>query len=212
MLRRLEDLRHTKVVHRMRDLSTLQAFAAKEGAASVALDHQTQTIGFPDADILAFDQTVSATGWVHLVCRGNRLEVKDKGSIAKPVGGNLGSNLVLLDAAEKMFFEFHRIIGDRRWTCIAHELPPVGRTVKGSGSSSLVAATALRCAVRNSTGAPVQVIAAQTWKKAMAGNAKAEKIEAYNGLVNRFAPSGDLPTNEGQRDALCIAVTALGRI
>lgn len=204
-----------------RDLTNFQRFAAAPDVETASYK-ETPDLSkfriemFPMGwEVFSFDQSMSATGFVQLRCGDDGLSVIQRGTISAPSGLNLRSNIDNLKGSEAMFSSFLRLFeqrgkasSDQRFF-VAHESPPNSARVPGSGISSMVAATALHCAAKVG-GLTVEIIARPTWAKFVCGNSKADKKEAHAALP-KWGVTGDLPTNEGQRDALCVALTALNR-
>lgn len=173
---------------------------------------------FEAGNVLAFDQSLAATGWVWLACTGTgQLGIMDCDSYGTKQQENVkGIEEDFIRADELQGYALgviHRICGkmsDPTALEIVHEFPSVNS--KFSTISSTIAGYAIRQAAM-SRGFKTRMIGAQPAKKLACGNANAKKPEAHRGLKAHYAPfiaSYDhFITNEAKRDALMLALRAL---
>lgn len=174
---------------------------------------QPPTIGdLAQGLVLAVDQSLGALGWVWLLNDDGGLSVLAKGTVRiKPDDFPVGHEGTLLRGLE-VYRQFGEQMSDARtpvlpWqqTVFVHETPPVGGRM-ARPESSLVSAMAVRIYVANEIGRPMTMVANQHSKSVLVGNANATKKVWHTGL-GYFTIGGTMPTNEGERDALCLAVT-----
>lgn len=166
-----------------------------------------------EGQVLAFDQSLTATGWVWLGCdRPRGLNVLDAGSWStKTVGKDVATSLTRgreIFTQARMLLRFARQCNNVQ---IVHETPPNPAVVKGNGISSLIAAEALWCAAE-AEGMTFEMIGAQSAKKLVTGTAKSEKKEAHDALVATVFPwlhGREQITNEAKRDALLVGLHKL---
>lgn len=188
-------------------LSGLQhAPSAKEWAPPTL-----ESFGF--GDVLSFDQSLTAAGWVRLASYAEGLGViasgVEKGGMDHLRGHeqNLSRGVVLYD-------RFGEVVQNNTTasTLIVHETPPVGGGKMARPEASLLAALALRIAVFDE-GLDVEMLGAQPAKKMICGNANADKKTAHAALALHLAPLilgyDEHITNEAKRDALLIALLRL---
>lgn len=189
---------------------------AKRDPAKVKAGWQPPTIeDFGIGKVLAFDQSLTATGWVALSGDGSRLVVVECGKITASTttegrGGieqDLQRGVAVFEAAVMLIDRWHPEAK------IAHESPPHPGNVKGGGTSSLMAAQSVRNAAFI-CAAPVEMLGAQPAKKLICGNTNAKKTEAHAALKVHLLPhieGGHLITNEAMRDALMVGLLHLHR-
>lgn len=160
--------------------------------------------------VLAFDQSVMATGWALLGAhRDGHLQIVSAGSFLLPAEnypsgheGTLRRGMEVARRAEAV------IVQQQAWfPTIVHEAPPVGGRM-ARPESSLVAALAVRIAAER-RGLSVAVVQNQHSKKVLTGSANAEKKVWHQALGHYSILGKDLLTNEGRRDAACLALTYL---
>lgn len=200
-----------------RDLTNFQRFAvAPESTAGLVTTTEVPAMARVEmfrvgTACLSFDQSLAKTGWTKLEITGQGIECKARGIIQAPSSLNLRSVTDALLAQQSIYMQAEEII-KRFFTVgmvIAHETPPNPAAVRGSGMSSILAAAALHNAASRH-GLTPEWIARPTWAKFVGGSAKMEKKDVHEKLPG-WNVLGDLPTNEAQRDALCIGLTSLSR-
>lgn len=163
---------------------------------------------FREGWVLGVDQTIASTGWafvqfykddekkhrVHVIETGM---VKTEPTALKGYYDTFARLDTIFDAYRELVTRFYEYD-------IAHEMPAVfgNRT-----DSSIIAATALRCAARSS-GLTYTMYGAQRVKKIVTGKANASKAEVKSG-VKSLAPNvvNCKPANEHTYDAVAIAIT-----
>jgi len=159
--------------------------------------------------VLAVDQSLSALGWVLMRRWEDRFLVIDKGSVrTKPEDYPQGHEGTLQRGVQ-VYYDFDRQVGAMEAygvPVLVHETPPVGGRMSRP-ESSLVSATAIRLWAWHRKW-PVTMVANQHSKKVLVNNANATKTEWHQAL-KRYWFDGTMPTNEGERDALCLALTYL---
>ena len=157
-------------------------------------------------EVLAFDQSITATGWIRLISGRGGLHVIEVGSISCPPDGYPKGHAGTLLRAEYVAKEMASILRRVPVLDVVHELPAVGGRM-ARPESSLLAALALRIEARRQ-GHGVHIVQNQHSKKVLVGNGNASKSEWHAG-ISKFTYSGPKPTNEGQRDAFCLGLTFL---
>lgn len=189
---------------------------AKRDPAKVAQPWEPPSLDdFGYGRVLAFDQSLTATGWIELVHPpGRGMQVVDVGSIKVPeavkgVETDLRRGVIVYREARHLIC-YARIRG----CCFVHESPPNMAALKGKGSpvSSLMAAQAVRCAAEEEN-VEIEMLGAQPAKKLVSNQSK-EKTIAHDMLKQHYLPhieGGEKVTNEGQRDALLLALLKLHR-
>lgn len=156
-------------------------------------------------DILAFDQSIAASGWAHLHGQGGVLTIREVGMLPTEVShkgheGTLQRGATLHRLATPLILRI-------RPHCIAHELPPVGGRMMRP-ESSLVAATAIRIAAAE-YGVSVKMYGAQPVKKLLTGNGNADKKEVRAALDRLFPILVEMkPRNDNTYDAVGLAYKA----
>lgn len=162
--------------------------------------------------VLAFDQSLTATGWVLLGHDLDRLVVHHAGRWAAVTeGSDVATSLsrgTQVYSRARMTFEHYRNVCD----AFVHESPPNPAAVKGGGYSSLLAAQSLRDAAFAS-GITMEMLGAQPGKKLVCGNANADKKTAHAALKACYPwiEGAEKVTNEATRDALIVALLWLSR-
>ena len=167
---------------------------------------------FRDGTVLAFDQSLNATGYVLLRCDRGHLCIEQASQIPMPEISAKGHEANLLKGValwQRMCAVLTATASGYPGAEIAHETPPVGGRM-ARPESSLLSALSLRIAAAT-FGWEVTMVGAQKAKRWIAGNANADKKTAHAALAQHF---GDLPgyeyiTNEAKCDALMIALTIL---
>ncbi len=173
--------------------------------------------------ILAFDQSLAATGFVLLEGvrdKHDRLELSIKESeVIKTVDSaeGKGGHAENLRRAHDQYRNYFTLLKSfsvyRGHARIAYESPPDGGGRIMRPESSLLAALALRIATEEATFAPGITVASATHRKLVCGRGNVTKKVAHTGLalwapalVNGYTKH---ITNEALRDALSIALCAL---
>lgn len=161
-------------------------------------------------EVLAFDQSLSSTGWVLVRNNSYLLDVTSVGMIG-------GKREILrgfeqdLTAGTDLYEQVREILPLGVFADVVHEHPPMGGKVKGMGTSSLLAALSVRIAAR-SMGREVIMLGAQPAKKMICGEANADKKVAHQALskcASWIEGYDTHVTNEHKRDALLIALLRL---
>lgn len=204
------------------NLTGLQQVAGRKRPAksSWILLSNEELAQLPEQSILAFDQSLAATGFVHLsLSTQGRLFVADaqtfRTTATEGKGGheeNLDRALIQYQNFKKVLFGYHY----RGGFTVVHEMVPVGGGKLVRPESSLLAAHSLRTAVAELEMERAPSVAVGEHRKAICGNAKAEKREAH-AVLAELARKLDILnykaiTNDNTRDALCVALAHLRRL
>lgn len=200
------------------DLSTLQVFAQGDAPAPV---YAPASVLLRTGNVLAFDQSFTATGWVHLGSQPGKVEIYDSGTIATAKGTKRGGEQDL-DRAQELFREAAQVIYRCSPATVLYEVPPKGAGVRHP-EVSLLCALAIRLAASDGTpyeaalsgsGYEVASYHAKTGKKLVTGNANADKKAAHAAMAEHFGwitGYAKHTTNEAKRDALLVALSHLSR-
>lgn len=201
------------------DLSRSESKSAKSKSTKSGA---WQPLRLPDlieyGEVLAFDQSLSATGWVHLRKAPAQLWVVAAGTES---GGDpqtrgpeqsLDRGLALYDKVVHVVSRYlNRAV--QIPVLIVFETPPVGGKMSRP-ESSLLAGLVVKIAADRMAGPRPVMVSAQRAKKVICGDANADKRDAHASLLLNCAPwiSGySAITNEAHRDAAMIGLTALLR-
>lgn len=167
---------------------------------------------FGSGNVLAFDQSLTATGWVHVASYSGVVGIVASGTESPKIEGFRGYEQDLRRGVY-LFTRLHKVLAGHLGpeTLLAHEHPPMGK-VKGGGTSSLMSALSLRI-VCWEFGREVVMLGAQPAKKLICGNANADKKTAHAALALHLAQHiegyAEHITNEAKRDALMVALLRL---
>lgn len=157
--------------------------------------------------ILAFDQSLSATGWVMLDCAGGRLTIQAVGMIT--TGSSNKGTLGSLERADEIGDKAERIIESAVPDMIAHETPPSGGGRLMRPEASLMAAVAIRRAAARFMVQHISMQHAQSGKARFTGQRGADKKDVH-AVLRSMLPEieGFKPNNDNTRDALIVGVLA----
>lgn len=163
--------------------------------------------------VLAFDQSLTATGWVQVVSMPGFTTVTGAGKFSAPEGANSIETQLRrgVEVFEQSVVRIDIAIG--QGYSVIHESPPNPAAVKGGGVGSLMAAQSVRNAAAL-MATSIEMLGAQPAKKLVCGSAKATKTEAHAALKETCFPwieGSERVTNEATRDALMIALLWLYR-
>ena len=163
---------------------------------------------FMSGTVLAFDQSFSSTGWVMLRMTDGLCWVLDAGTYKTPAGDLRGGEQDL-ERAHALYREANQIIERNKDAgVVLYESPPKGHGVRHP-EVSLLCALSIRLAAAG-TGIPFASVHAKKGKKMMTGDANADKKVAHAALMSLPWIEGlDMVTNEGQRDAMLVALAYL---
>jgi Holliday junction resolvasome RuvABC endonuclease subunit len=170
---------------------------------------------FKHGCVLAFDQSFSATGWVHLSADAQGPYLLLAGSFRVPEGDHRGAERDL-DRADWLRDQVSILIDQTRAIqppqVVLYEMPPIGPHVRSPEVSLLCA-----CGIRNaahSRSLETRAVHTQTGKRLVTGNNKADKKTTHEAL-DRLGPDlvggYSMITNESKRDALLVALAYLKR-
>lgn len=189
------------------DLSPLSRFSNSETNGSewqpLVLDDLAQ------GSVLAFDQSLSATGWVTMFNGIGGVVVTGAGTLAN-MGDPLKGNARTLARSHELRTQVESLVWQippaETFSARVFESPPsAGRSVRPE--SSLLAAHVLGSVFRPES---LTMIQAQHVKKIITGNGNAKKPEVKKALMAMTWIVGlFMVTNEHQRDALSLALTYL---
>lgn len=157
--------------------------------------------------VLAFDQTLSSTGWCLMRSKGYIVEAVRTG-MCTTNAENKGSDQDLV-RGELIFNQFQTVIENNEPMWIVHEAPPVGGGKLSRPESSLLAALALRIAAAQYV-TPLTMIHARKAKNRLTGNPGATKKEVREGVLWQLPTITDFkPLNEHVYDAAAIGLVAI---
>jgi hypothetical protein len=170
--------------------------------------------------VLAFDQSIRATGWtvISTHCRQGAEVVLASSQLTK-TPEQRGWESTLADAttlALKLRDLLHHLKADLAFPIdqVVHELPIAGRLKGGKPKrpeSSALAALGVRL-VAHDFGLPLTALAAQSAKRLVTGDIRSEKREAHTALAQLpWLQGQDKLTNEGKRDAALLGLLWLAR-
>lgn len=162
---------------------------------------------FQTGEVVAFDQSIANTGWIHLRSDAQGLQVLACGSLAVPPEGYPKGHAGTLLRADHLAWLADGILRRLPVTNVVHETPPIATGRMSRPESSLVSAAVIR-QVAQRHGHPVTMVSNQHSKKVLVGNGNATKHQ-WHEVLQRVTLLGSKPTNEGQRDAACLALTYL---
>ena len=148
--------------------------------------------------ILAFDQSLSDTGWAMIERTG---AISACGNL-KSTSPHKGHEDTLV-RSEYLFRQYHSLISTMAPTLIVHELPPVGGRM-ARPESSLCSSVAIRCAA-SLKGIPVRMYGAQKAKKRWTGDGNADKRKVAD-AIKEMDPTlvGRRPMNQAICDAIAV--------
>lgn len=153
--------------------------------------------------VLAFDQSLSATGWAVLTETGPVRAGVIRTDPQKGNEGTLSRAVEIAREAEWLMRQYHGA-----GATIVHEAPPATYRGMHRGEASLVAATAIRIAADRGSRRLV-MISAQAAKRRMTGDANAPKARVKEAVTEMFGDLGLKPWNEHVRDAVILGVLAM---
>lgn len=159
------------------------------------------------ASVLVVDQALANSGYALIMMDLNNFSVAWTGTLTTE-SVSKGHEDTLL-RGDSMYRQYLSLIAMTTPDVIIHETPPVGGKM-ARPESSLVAATALRCAASSAliaSSVPIRMIGAQTAKKRITGNGNAKKPEVHAKL--RLMLPGlahKKPMNQHILDAIALGV------
>lgn len=154
--------------------------------------------------VLAFDQSVGATGWAVMRSGQSGVLVDAVGSIRTDPNDYPLGHEGTLQRAVYVHDEMAKVFASTSAEHCVHETPPVGGKM-ARPESSLLGGLAVRI-LANRFGLALVMVQNQHSKSVICGNGNATKPQWHAGLT-KFDLQGVKPTNEGQRDAVCLALT-----
>ena len=188
---------------------------AKDPAKTKGAWRSLEPADLGEGKVLAFDQSLTATGWVAVTSGNGIVDVTRAGTVAdgwtdmpKGVERDLRRGVAVFEQS-LLLVEWARDHGYR----LSHESPPNPSQVKGGGTGSLMGAVAVRSAVAV-YDRHIEMLGAQPAKKIVCGNGNADKKAAHAALKEycfTWIGGSDLVTNEATRDALMNALLWLYR-
>lgn len=172
---------------------------------------------------LAFDPSLSSTGWVLIDYWGGRvLKVLSAGTLVGrfPEGATgWAKNFAAAEDLHTQVRNLLRDLADTIDTYVAHEAPPMGGGKFAQPESAIMASLMIRRAVlAEPCGRSLwlrPMVRPQDHKRVTCGNPNAKKIEHHKALrvlMERLAPgSTKIVTNEHGRDAFSVGITDMIR-
>jgi hypothetical protein len=190
-------------------MSALERYASKQVKTPKVWVRPTIGDFRQDHNVLSFDQTLNATGWVHLGFEFGELKVYARGTIRTDVKtkGPLGNILKAQDLWDRLLSMDRTLVGGLWPDEILMELPAVGgfRT-----ESSMMAAREVHRYTVQWFTTRVSFISIQRTRTMLAGpKARNVKKLGHQALGEWIPESATRTWNEHQRDA---AINALGRL
>jgi Holliday junction resolvasome RuvABC endonuclease subunit len=158
--------------------------------------------------VLAFDQTLGATGYAVLDVVEGIIAVREVGMVPTNAGQFTGheGNLVMalqIRHGVKRLLEIHQPV------LVGHEMPPVGGGRLMRPDSSLMAAEAIRISA-DDMAIPVAMKAPQSIKRRLTGNGTADKKEVRVALDRMFPTLAQMkPRNDNTYDAVGVGVLTI---
>lgn len=195
------------------DLSSLDRLKTGGKRKSKRKEWRPLELAMLDSDsVLAFDQTLGATGWLDFTVAGDAalVHVSGKFGTESEATGHEGT----LDRGVEAWQRFGEILDAVAPVQVAYEAPPVGGRIRAPESSQM-AALALRIACQERQ-IPTHIVYPRSAKWLICGNASADKKEAHAALAE-FAERVGISsyrawiTNEAKRDAMLVALYHLSR-
>lgn len=188
------------------DLSSLEGLRVSGKPKSPWWDPPTRQ-HIVHGNVLAFDQSFSSTGWVHLRSDVNGVSIFGAGTFKTEQGALRGGEQDLERAGALYDWILEQIV-ERQPEIVLYETPPKGPGIHNP-EVSLLCALAIRLAARVCAYS-VASVHAKTGKRMLTGNSNADKKTAHAVLMNLDWIEGlDIVKNEGQRDALMVALAHL---
>lgn len=174
-----------------------------------------------DEVVIAFDQSLNATAAMCAHRTGDTFAVRSvtmiKGQVSGDPGGTEGDLRKGVDLHHLFMTFLMKMKGYHRNDdlVVVHEAPPAGGGHIRRPESSLLAAQALRIAADRLDVPVVGMVSPGEHKRAICGNARAEKAEAHQALAQlaqEWPIRGyERVTNADKRDGLCVAIAYLLR-
>lgn len=207
------------------DLSGLSKFSQTEDAPAPKRGGKgTEKTWQPPADIseyatgqfLCWDQSLSATGWTYLINTGKHILVQEAGSFGG-THGTEGYENVLLTADEvrlgmSMVLMRYAVADPRtpQPITVVFEAVPAGGGKFIKKDLALLSTYLIRHEAAINAFPLAPMMAAQTHKRLVCGNGRADKKEEHRAL-ERLVPAIPIYnyekiTNEAKRDALCVGL------
>ena len=187
---------------------TLASFRAKEPDPTPWVPPTRADLAY--GHVLAVDQSLSALGWAQVTSDADGVRVVATGSVVHkpedfPRGheGTLAKGMALSRALREVW---GGLDDPPEGLAFVHETPPVGSRM-ARPESSLVSAMVVRLVVDELFHDVVFTVANQHSKTVMTGSPKATKREWHAGIPHFDLGPGAKPRNEGERDAVCLAIT-----
>lgn len=170
---------------------------------------------FGEGRVLAFDQSLTATGWVKVISEGGTITVTSASKFSDTHAEEKNSIETQLRRGVDVFERAYLVVDTAKVSgfALVHESPPNPAQVKGGGYGSLLAAQAIRIAAALAE-MKIEMLGAQPGKKLVCGNHNAKKTEAHAALKTHCFPwirGSEHVTNEATRDALIVALLWLYR-
>lgn len=200
----------TSALTRFASRAGVQAKAAKKEWAPPTLER------FHHGNVLAFDQSLSATGAVALSCRPDGLHVVESTTLRTKRPGAEAGKEGPQEAVQRAYALRWLVRGFLEryaygWV-VVNEAPPTGGNKLERPESSLMAAQVIHFEALDFTYQLAPMIAIGHHKQVTGGDAKAKK-PAHHAVLKAWAPSVvrgfEKVTNSDERDALSVGLTYL---
>lgn len=181
----------------------------KPGSTPVEWNPPT-ALDIPVGSMIAFDQSIRNTGWVHLISDGaGAVKLKSLGTLRTKPKEQKGWESTLADANE--LYGLLRVLFWNLFPTEEHGIAFESPAAYGLRTeSSALSAFAIKI-LAHEEGVVPSMIGAQTMKKFMTGNGNAKKPQVKLSIENNFKWIENLHwlRNEHERDALGIGLTAM---
>lgn len=196
----------------MGSVADLTRFRTADPAPQIATAPGNPVVDWPEARVLAFDQTLGSTGWVDLRVEGGALSVFMAQTLRPPTFQSKGHELNLDRSVAMQGLITETILAlhaEAEIDLVVHETPPAANRVQRP-ESSLLAAHCVRYACAQA-GLPVVMVGAQVARKVLTGNARTDKAETHAALRAQYGgiEGYEHVTNEHERDALALVLAHL---
>lgn len=179
---------------------------------------------FREGFVLAFDPSLSATGFVWLARfdagAGPRMEVRAGEVHGTTAPEGVKGKLAEVMRGQRLYWSLHGLLTAYRPIRdeieVVHEAPPTGGGVVRSPESALLASLALRIAAEDLGFTLAPPVAVATHRKLVCGRVKGVDKKEEHRVLRTWAPDlidgfAEHVTNEAKRDALCVGLAHLAR-
>jgi len=202
----------------------LKALAGKRAVKAEALWTPPTMADFREGFVLAFDPSLSATGFVWLASVvtpiGHRLEVHSGEVHGTKAPEDVKGKMADVMRGQQLHWSFRNLLESflpiKDDVEVVHEAPPTGGGRIRSPESALLASLALRIAAEGLGFILAPPVAVATHRKLVCGRVKDVDKKEEHRVLGTWARDLVLGydrhvTNEAKRDALCVGLTHLAR-